>query len=150
MSGRANPVPMRFVDPLDYEDARQALKASAERIRAAEDRLEESINEAAEAEAEYRRQLARKMIHLRTTSDHAIGKPLGATEAEKIAKGDPEVTAYSQARDIKREMIKHAFGVLEDRRGDRASLHKIVDWSAKVADREAFTSAQLDAQIGRG
>jgi hypothetical protein len=124
---RANPVPMRFVDPLDYEDARQALKASAERIRAAEDQLETQIKDAAEAEAEYRKALARKIIDLRTGE-----KPKGATEAETLAKGSDAVAAYSQIRDVKRDMVKHAFAVLEDRRGDRASLHKVVDWSQRL------------------
>ncbi len=127
---------MRFVDPLDYEDARQALKASAERIRAAEDALEQQIDKAAKAEGEYRRQVARKIISYRK-SESPVGKAIGATEAELLAKGSDEVLAYSQIRDIERDMVKHAFAVLEDRRGDRASLHKIVDWSMKVAEREA-------------
>ncbi len=127
---RANAQPMRFIDPLDFEDAREALKASAQRIRDAEHALEERIDKSAKAEAEYRRQLARKIIELRT------GKPpAGATEAEKLAKGTDLVTAYSEIRDVEAAMVKHAFAVLEDRRGDRASLHKIVDWSMKVAER---------------
>ena len=128
MSGRANPVPMRFIDPLEYEDARQALKASAERIRAAEDAVSKQIDKAAEAEAEYRRSLARKILELRTGDP-----PRGATEAETLAKGSDIVTAYGQTRDIEHARIKWTFEVLEDRRGDRASLHKIVDWSMKVA-----------------
>lgn len=126
---RANPAPMRFKDPLEFEDARQALRASAERIRAAEDEIETQITRAAEADAEYHRALARKVISLRTDEE----SPMRATEAELCARGSEEVSQYAQARDIERDRVKLCFAILEDRRGDRASLHKVVDWSMRAA-----------------
>jgi hypothetical protein len=132
---------MRFVDPLDYEDARHALKASAERIRSAEDEIEQQITKAADAEADYRKGLAKRILELRTGTS-----PKGATEAETLAKGSEYVTALSQKRDIERDMVKLRFAVLEDRRGDRASLHKIVDWSMKVA---GVTDGDGQTYVGR-
>jgi hypothetical protein len=121
---------MAFADPLEYEDARQALKASATIIRACETDIDEQIRRAAEAAAEYNGQLARKVITLRT--NHAEGeKAMGATEAELRAKGSAEVVAYATVKDIEEGRVKLAFAKLENRRGDRASLHKVVDWSMK-------------------
>lgn len=130
MTPRANPTPMEFADPLDYEDARQALKTSATIIRACETDIDEQIQRAANASAEYNAQLARKVITLRT--NHAEGeKAMGATEAELRAKGSAELSAYATAKDIEEGRVKLAFAKLENRRGDRASLHKIVDWSMR-------------------
>jgi hypothetical protein len=116
---------MGLRDPLDYEEGRSAMKAAGENVRAAERELSDQIDRKAEAEREYRRALARKLIALRADG-------MAATLAKDLARGDEEVLAYSHARDIAADMVKFRHEVLEDRRGDRASLHKLVDYSMKV------------------
>jgi VIT1/CCC1 family predicted Fe2+/Mn2+ transporter len=122
---KANPEPMVLRDPLDYEDARAAMKAAGANVRAAENELSEQIGRAADAEAEFRRALASKVITLRADGN-------SATLAETLARGSDEVLTYSRARDVAAGMVKFRHEVLEDRRGDRASLHKLVDYSMKV------------------
>ena len=110
-------------EPLDYEDARQALKAAAQRIRDAEELLEQRFESKALAERDYRRKLSERLVHHRSE-----GK--GAGESEVLAKGD--VADLSHARDLADGMVRVAHEILEDRRGDRASLHKICEWSQRL------------------
>jgi hypothetical protein len=109
--------------PLDYDDAQRRLHTVAQQIRDAEQRHRDAIEKAADAESAYRKGLAQSFVRHR-----ADGK--GAGEAELLAKGD--VADLTRARDINSGMVRACLEELEDRRGDRASLHRLVEWSAKV------------------
>jgi hypothetical protein len=109
--------------PLSYEQAQRAMSKIAGQIRDAEARHREQIEKAGEALNSHK-----KAIHTSALRFRADGK--GATESEFLAKtsvGDYEAQAFVAA-----QMVKAIADEMENRRGDRASLHKLVDWSMKV------------------
>ena len=112
----ANPV------PLDFQQARVQLHTVARQLRDAEQFHREQIQRHADAEAAYRSALAQAY-----TRHRADGK--GAGEADVLAKGD--CASLSRERDIAAGMVRAALESLENRRGDRASLHRLVEWSQK-------------------
>jgi hypothetical protein len=110
-------------EPLSYQQAQHAMSKIASQIRDAEARHREQIEKAGEALAEHK-----KALHSAALRFRAEGK--GATESEFLAKtsvGDYEARAFVEA-----QMVKAVADELENRRGDRASLHRLVEWSAKV------------------
>lgn len=109
--------------PLDYAGADALLRRARDRIKDAEEELEKRLTEKAEAERDYRKQLSE--AYLRRKSE---GR--GSGEAELLSKGD--VTELSFRRDLADGLVKAALEALENRRGDRASLHRLVEWSSKV------------------
>lgn len=108
--------------PLDFHDAQQRLRQIAQQLRDAEAFHREWVENHADAESAYRKALAQAY-----TRHRADGK--GAGEAEVLSKGD--CADLSRARDIAAGMVRAALESLENRRGDRASLHRLVEWSAK-------------------
>jgi hypothetical protein len=119
----ANPVPLGLRDPLGMEEARSAMREASRHIRDAETRHKAQIEVAADAAKDYRKGLATAYVTRR-----AEGK--GAGEAELLAKGD--AADLERVKAIQEGMVKACLEELEDRRGDRASLHKLVEWSMKV------------------
>jgi hypothetical protein len=111
------------VEPMSYADAERRMGAMAQSIRAAEKALETASEDAANAEAFYRKSLGEKFGALRSEGV--------AVEAAKI-QAHGELFQLSKERDIAAGRARKALEVLEDRRGERASLHKLVDWSGGV------------------
>src|SRR5688572_26586844 len=109
--------PFALEDPFDEHDARPALQNISRKIRAAEEWHQECVQRAADAEEAYRKGLAQAFVTRRSEGR-------GAGEAEILAKGD--VAHLSKARDVASGMVKASLEVLENRRGDRASLHRLV------------------------
>jgi hypothetical protein len=107
--------------PLSYSDAQTALRNVTANVREAERCYEQAVEQAAEAEATYRRVLAKTMRQLR-----AEGMPIGL--AETCAKGD--VADFSRDRDRAAGDLRLALETIENRRGERASLHRLIEWSA--------------------
>lgn len=108
--------------PLQIEDARDAAFRASELQRYVEDSLKRASSELADAEREYRKALATKILELRDAGN-------AITACEQIAKGDDHVADLRHARDI-------AGGVWEAtrqeafRRGaDRKDVGRLLDWS---------------------
>jgi len=87
-------------------------------IRALEVDLATKGEEAADAEGAYRAQYAYQLRQQREA---------GSTVAEAEAYAKAEVAVLSRARDVKAHEVKVIFEKIEDRRGERASLHRLID-----------------------
>jgi hypothetical protein len=108
---------------LSYQQAQRAMNKVAQQIRDAEARHRQQIEKAGEALADHKKALHSAALRFR-------GEGKGATESEFLAKtsvGDYEARAFVEA-----QMVKAVADELENRRGDRASLHRLVEWSLKV------------------
>jgi len=86
-------------------------------IRALEEDLARAGEDAASAEAVYRHGLAEAIKRLR-----AEGR--SATESDSLARG--EVVVLSRDRDLSSYRVRLLYERLEDRRGERASLHALL------------------------
>lgn len=107
--------------PLDYETFRDGARDLAARRRAAREELERAVKRHAEAEAEYRK--ARALAHVQ-----ADGSDANARKTQV----DAATADLAKARDIAKGMIGVAHELLAEVDGERASLHRLADWSAKV------------------
>jgi hypothetical protein len=111
-------------EPLDFATAERKMLDAARRIYEAEKELETRLTDKADATSEYRKALAMAYTRRR---------------AEGKAQDESKILAQADAADAEKAMLitdglaKAAGESLENRRGDRASLHKIVEWSMKVA-----------------
>ena len=108
--------------PLEISDARDAAFRASELQRQVEDDLRRDSRALADAEREYRKALATKIITLRDAGN-------AITACETIAKGDEHVADLRHARDL-------AAGVWEAtrqqafRRGaDRRAVEELLVWS---------------------
>ena len=110
-------------EPMSYAECEQRMQTMAQRIRDAEKALGTASEDAANAEAVYRKSLGERFAALRSEGV--------AVEAAKI-QAHGELFNLSRERDIAAGRVRKALEVLEDRRGERASLHKLVDWSGGV------------------
>jgi chromosome segregation ATPase len=114
-------VPAR--QPMDYAEAERRMQDMAQRIRSAERDYDRAIEEAADAEAIYRKSLAERFRALREG---------GAAVEAAMTQARGECFNLSRERDIAVGRVRKTLEALEDRRGDRASLHKLVDWSGGI------------------
>jgi len=87
-------------------------------IRALETELARAGETAADAEAVYRQSLAEAIKRLRSEGR-------SATESDSVARG--EVAALSRDRDLWGYRVRLLYERIEDRRGERASLHRLLD-----------------------
>lgn len=126
-----NPSSLTLREPLDVDDAREAARLLARQRRAAEDWHRELTEQAAEAEAEYRRALAGE-----------FAKVEGGTAAEREAKARAGVADRSYQRDLKAGMVKVAVERLRGLEGERAMLRALTEWSMRMRLDER---GQLDA-----
>jgi len=115
--------PYRLKEWFDLDDAREAAKAAALRRRGLDDQYEEQVRTAAEAEATYRRAVAKKV-----TQHRADGK--GAGESELLAKGD--LWELSLDRDIQAGMLRAVQHRIDAAEGERANLRQLMDWSSRL------------------
>jgi hypothetical protein len=124
-----NPIPMsltepyKFAQPLDYDDARAALRECATARRQAREWKQQAMHEAAVAEHNYRK--ARAEAWARCSSDK-IAK-------EKEDWVNAETVTARQTRDLAVSLVKAADERLAEIDADRSSVHRLVDWSMKVA-----------------
>lgn len=116
---------LELENPHDMSDAREAARVvRSNRIRI-ERRLEQTIEEAATAEDEYRKALAIKIAKLRAEYP--------ATVCEVMAKGDDHVVALRHDRDVKRDTKDRLLPAMHrGEEGDRAILRQLVEWSQQM------------------
>jgi chromosome segregation ATPase len=105
---------------LSYDQAVTALRSITDQIRRLEDELATAIEERANAEGAYRHTYAAKLRGHREA---------GTTVAEAEAYARADVAVLSRDRDRAEYRIRELLERLEDRRGERHSLHRLVDWS---------------------
>jgi chromosome segregation ATPase len=113
----------QFGRPMTYGDAEHRLTEMAKRIRNVEKGYAQAVEDAATAEALYRRKLGERFRELRAEG-------LAVEAAMTQARG--ELFNLSRERDIASGRVRGKLDELEDRRGERASLHKLVDWSGGI------------------
>lgn len=121
MSHDRVPQPMELRDPLDYEEARAAYKESGRQRRDARVELERRIADLAEKERLYR--VARAQAYV-TVDAPAAG--------ERDAKVDEKASGARRDRDIAKGMVDAAKERLAEIDADRASLHRLVEWSMRL------------------
>jgi hypothetical protein len=113
----ANPV------PLTYEQATSRMREMARQIRDAEAQHRHQIKIASEAVARHRKAQHDAYLVFRIQEKKAAGE---SEFLAKTAAGGEEADAYAQ-----RELVRAYQDRLEDLRGERASLHRLVEWSQK-------------------
>jgi len=105
---------------LSYEKAVDAARSITAQIRRLEDEIAVAMTEHAEAEAGYRAQYAHKLREHREA---------GATVAESEAFAHAACAVLNRDRIKAEHRVRELLERLEDRRGERHSLHRLIDWS---------------------
>lgn len=122
-----NPVPLslteafRFDQPLDADDARQALRMVAEQRRQARDWYMRALEARADKERTYRHGRANAWT---TTTE-------GTAKEREDAVNDKTADARYE-RDVADGVVRAALERLEEVDAERASLHRLVDWSMRL------------------
>lgn len=112
--------PLHLERPLEIDEARLAAKRMAEQRRAAEDALQLQVENAADAEREYRKAFSAAFVAAEGTA--------AAREAEaKAASAD-----HCYARDLAAGMVKVQTERLRGLEGERSMLKSLLDWSARL------------------
>jgi chromosome segregation ATPase len=111
------------LEPMSYRESESRMQSMARRIRIAEKALAKANEDAATSEALYRKSLGERFKQLR-----AEGTAVEAAMTQ--ARG--ELWNLSRERDIAAGRVRLRLEQLDNRRGERASLHKLVDWSGGI------------------
>jgi hypothetical protein len=114
--------PMRFTQPLDHTEARAALRECANNRHQARDWLQRATQQRAEKEKAYRKLRAQKWV----------GAPEGTAKMREDWVNDQSAQARYE-RDVAVGVIRAAEERLDEIDGERASLHRLIDWSMKIA-----------------
>lgn len=114
--------PYRLEDALQVDEGRRAAHIIAVRRRIARDELKKAEDSLAEKQKLYRRAKAEAYIK------HAAVKP---ADAQKIAVEDSAADAEFE-RDLAKGMMHAQEELLKEIDGERASLHRLIDWSARL------------------
>lgn len=109
---------------MTFDEAREGLRRATLAVRDAEGEYKEAVDDAANSEAVYRAKLAEAM-----KGHRAAG--MAVSEAEVASRAD--VIVYSRERDVMAGRVKLAAEVIENRRDDRRSLWRLVEWSSRKA-----------------
>jgi hypothetical protein len=119
-----NPRTFTIEDPLDMDDCRRASRKLAELRREAERRHEEAVTKAAEAERDYRRELARAHVQAE-----------GGTAAAREAAARAHCADAAYLRDLSAGMVRVAQERLRGLEGERSMLKSLIDLSGRILDR---------------
>lgn len=112
-----------MLEPMSYHDSEARMQSMAKRIRLAEKAFAKANEDAATAEALYRRSLGSRFKELRDA---------GTAVEAAMTQARGELFNLSRERDIAAGRVRLRLEQLDDRRGERASLHKLVDWSGGI------------------
>lgn len=115
-----NPVALHLEQPLEISEARTAARAMAAQRREAENTLQRMVEEAAQAESEYRKAFSEVFIAAEGTA--------AAREAQ--AKAESADECYR--RDVAAGMVKVQTERLRGLEGERSLLKSLVDWSSRL------------------
>lgn len=126
-----NPMPLHLGDPLDLDDGREAAHVLATYCREAVRDLARAHHFYAQAELEYRRELALAMAEIYSE----LGK---VTMVDDLARGNPRVANLRHTRDLARAGVSVAKERLRQLDGERASLRQLLEWSQKFDGNRQF------------
>jgi hypothetical protein len=118
----ANPVPLILNDPLQIDEARKACQVIAQQRHGAREALERAVTVLAEKERLYRR--ARAVAYVENTGAPSAGM--------RDALVDDATADARYARDVARGVVDAQVERLKEIDGQRASLHRLVDWSMRL------------------
>lgn len=110
---------------MDFGEIRAAAHDLAEKRREARRDYERRSEEAAEAERDFRKELAIQFTCCRS-DDKGVG------ESEILANGHEQVAGYRHKRDICQSLAKAALLRIEELEADRAMLRQLGDWSQRM------------------
>ena len=120
-----------------FEACQWRLREATRIVIDAENKYRLCIEEAADAEALYRKELATAFQTYRTA-----GKPV--EESNTLARGD--VVLHSRNRDYAAGVVKLAADKLEDARDSRRSLWRLIEW-ARERDLIALRTSGTDERV---
>lgn len=106
---------------VSYQQAQEGLHDIARRRRAARDELEKAHVALADTEAAYRR--ARAVAYANVEGPNATARD---------AFVDATTAGERRARDIAKGRIDIARAALDEIDGERASLHRLIEWSMRL------------------
>lgn len=106
---------------VSYQQAQEGLHDIAQRRRAARTELAAAHQALADTEAAYRRARAQ-----------AYGSVQGPTAQAREAIVDAQTSGERRARDIAKGRIDVARAALDEIDGERASLHRLIEWSMRL------------------
>lgn len=109
--------------PLDYSDFREAGHTLAEARKRQVQAIINQVKIAARAEGAYQAKKTAAFVRIRGNTT--------ATEAENTVKGQEEVREAMEKRDIERELIRVGYEELRSIDAERATLHRLAEWSMK-------------------
>jgi hypothetical protein len=112
--------PIRFDQPLDLNDAREALRAVSEARRDARDWLRRALLNAAEKERDYRK--GRAIAWVSTDG----------TAKEREDKVNDKTAEARAQRDIALGVVKVAQERIEEVDGDARALYRLIEWSMRL------------------
>lgn len=110
---------------LSFDEIRAAAHDLAGKRREARRDYERRAEEAAEAEKNFRRELAIQFTKCRS-DDKGVG------ESEILANGHEQVAGYRHKRDICQSLAKSALLRIEELEADRAMLRQLGAWSQEL------------------
>ena len=105
---------------LTYDKAVEAARSITAQIRRVEDEIGQAMGEHADAEGAYRAMFGNKLREHREA---------GATVAESEAYARAACAVLDRDRIKAEHRVRELLERLEDRRGERHSLHRLMDWS---------------------
>ena len=116
--------------PWSFEEAERRLSQASSRQQQAEDALKAAHKDAAEAEDNYRLQLAKVITSLRDMS-------IPATVCLDLAKGSEDVAELRRVRDVAEGVKAAAEQACWRRNADRRDAARLADWSCRREFAEA-------------
>lgn len=129
--------PVAFAQPLDAHDAREALRQVAESRRQARDWYMRALANRAEKERDYRKARA---------STWALSTEGTAKEREDLVNERTSDQRYE--RDIADGIVRAALERIAEVDGERASLHRLIDWSMRLDPLAAEQPSGASSPIG--
>lgn len=112
-------------DPLDLDDGRRAAHQQAKIQRQALAELENRVQDAAQAEHDYRIELAKRMLKLREAGT-------AATILSDIARGQEDIAEKKRERDIAEGMVTAQRERVRELEGERAMLRELLEYSRRA------------------
>lgn len=115
------PAPYQLKQPVDLLDARMMARELAKRRREAREQYENALILAADAHLKFRRAKKQAWLHAegRTAEERKVDAENRAAEAEK-------------EHALQEGWVKARQELLREIDADRASLHKLMEWSMKL------------------
>lgn len=110
--------------PWDFDEAREASAGAELEQRRIEDEVIRAYKSYAKAERVYKVALARRMFELKASG-------VAITACETLAKGDPQIAALREDRDIAEGLKETARHAAWRAQADRRDTEALIGWSMR-------------------